>query len=74
MIRDDVIDGQAERIGWEEYEERFRNEMISSVQTMAIMNDIKTLSKDFDVYLICSCHNKENNCCWFILIDMINLL
>jgi uncharacterized protein YeaO (DUF488 family) len=67
-------DWLAERISWEEYEERFRNEMSSSVEARAIMKDIKMLSKDVDVYLICSCHNKENHCHRFILIDMINKL
>lgn len=66
-------DWQAERISWEEYKERFRNEMLSPV-ARTIMKDIKMLSKDVDVYLICSCHNKENHCHRFILIDMINKL
>ncbi|MDP2753521.1 MAG: DUF488 family protein [Nitrospirota bacterium] len=61
------------RISWEEYKERFRNEMLSSV-ARTIMKDIKMLSKDVDVYLICSCHNTENHCHRFILIDMINQL
>jgi uncharacterized protein YeaO (DUF488 family) len=67
-------DWQAERISWGEYEDRFRNEMLSSVEARAIMNDLKILSKNSDVYLICSCHTTEKHCHRFILIDMINQL
>ncbi len=67
-------DWQAERISWEEYEGRFRNEMLSSLVAMATMKDIKKRSKDGDVYLICSCDNRENHCHRFILMDMINQL
>ncbi|VVB89600.1 Uncharacterised protein [uncultured archaeon] len=67
-------DSQAGRINWEEYEERFRNEMSSSFEARTLMKDIKKLSKDADVYLVCSCHNNENHCHRFILIDMINKL
>ncbi len=67
-------DWQAERISWEEYKERFKNEMLSSVAARTTMKDIKKRSKDGDVYLVCSCHNKENHCHRFILMDMINQL
>jgi uncharacterized protein YeaO (DUF488 family) len=43
----------------EEYKERFRNEMLSSVEARTIMKDIKMLSKDVDIYFIYSCHNKK---------------
>ena len=39
-----------------------------------IPKEIKELSKEQDVYLICACHNKKKQCHRFILIEMINNL
>lgn len=59
------------RINWEQYTERFKQEMTNDI-CVAEMRKIKLMSKVKNVYLIC--YEKTGNCHRFLLIDMINKL
>jgi uncharacterized protein YeaO (DUF488 family) len=58
------------RIAWQEFEGRFRKEIISNPKAVAELKRLKALSQDKDVYLIC--YEKNYPCHRFILIDLIN--
>ena len=60
------------RINWQEFEARFRKEMLSNRKAVAELNRLKELSQGKDVYLIC--YEKNYPCHRFILIDLINNL
>jgi uncharacterized protein YeaO (DUF488 family) len=60
------------RINWQEFENRFRKEMISSPKASAELKRLKELSQEKDVYLIC--YEKNYPCHRFILIDLIKEL
>lgn len=60
------------KMEWEDYEKRFRNEILNSKEAMDALRDISELSKGPDVYLIC--YEKNYPCHRFILIDMIKEL
>lgn len=59
------------KIGWDEYTERFKQEM-NNDRCIAEMRKIKWTAKSKDIYLIC--YEKSGNCHRFLLIDMINSL
>lgn len=59
------------RITWDQYVERFKQEMNNDV-CMAAMRKIKWIAKSKDVYLIC--YEKSYPCHRFLLIDMITRL
>lgn len=59
------------RINWEQYVERFKQEMANDI-CVAEMRKIKWMAKTKDVYLIC--YEKTGNCHRFLLIDMITRL
>jgi len=56
------------RINWEQYVERFKQEMMNNT-CIAEMRKIKLMAKAKDVYLIC--YEKTYPCHRFLLIDMI---
>lgn len=59
------------RINWDQYVERFKQEMNNDV-CMAAMRKIKWEAKFKDVFLIC--YEKKYPCHRFLLIDMISRL
>ena len=67
-------DWKDKKISWDNYTKRFIEEIQSNPEALQLMKDIKELSKEQDVYLICACHNKKKQCHRFILIEMINNL
>jgi uncharacterized protein YeaO (DUF488 family) len=58
-------------IGWYEFASKFKSEMDNEI-CKRDMRRIKELSKENDVYLICSCSNNFRHCHRFILLDLIN--
>ena len=60
------------KISWEEYEERFRKEILSNPKALKKLREIKELAKKKDVRLIC--YEKNPPCHRFILIEMIKNL
>lgn len=58
-----------DRITWEEYERRFREEIMNNSEAMKKLKWIKRISKDKDVRLIC--YEKNYPCHRFILMDII---
>ena len=58
------------RINWEQFEVRYRKEMNNEV-CKEMMRGIKRIALEKDVYLVCFCHNKQNKCHRFLLMDMI---
>jgi len=67
-------DWKDKKLSWENYTERFIKEIQSNPEALKYMTQIKELSKNKDVYLICACYNKKKQCHRFILIEMINNL
>lgn len=65
-------DYKQNKIDWQEYEKRFRNEILNKPQSIEQLEYIKKVSKTKDIYLIC--YEKKYPCHRFILIDMINEL
>jgi uncharacterized protein YeaO (DUF488 family) len=57
------------KITWEEYEERFKSEILQNPTAMQRLIEIKDLSKIEDVFLIC--YEKKPPCHRFILMDII---
>lgn len=57
------------RINWEEFDVRFRKEILNNPKAIAEMKRLKELSKDKDVYLMC--YEKNYPCHRFILLDLI---
>jgi len=57
------------RINWQEFEVRFRKEILSNPKSVAELKRLKELSQEKDVYLIC--YEKNYPCHRFILIDLI---
>ena len=55
---------------WDEYVERFLEEM-KSPQTIAAIKRLAELSKEKDVWLICSCSNKAKHCHRFLVYELI---
>lgn len=58
---------------WEMYKERFFNEM-KSTEAQADIKRLAELSKDNDVWLVCSCSNKFNYCHRFLVMSLMNEL
>ena len=56
-------------ITWEEYENRFRKEILSTPEAMMKLKTIRIAARHSDVRLIC--YEKNPPCHRFILIDMI---
>lgn len=61
-----------EKISWEEYEERFRKEILSNPKAVEKLKEIAKISKHKNVRLMC--YEKEFPCHRFILIEMIKEL
>ena len=59
------------RINWEQYVERFRQEMNNDI-CIVEMRKIKEIARVRDVYLVC--YENRFPCHRFLLIDMINKL
>jgi len=57
------------RITWQEFEVRFRKEIVSNPKAVAELKRLKELSQEKDVYLIC--YEKSYPCHRFILMDLI---
>jgi len=67
-----LYDYKKGRINWQEFEGRFRKEIVSNPKAMAELKRLKALSQEKDVYLIC--YEKHYPCHRFILVDLINEL
>ena len=65
-----LYDYKKGRITWQEFEVRFRKEILSNPAAIAELKRLKELSSKKDVYLIC--YEKNYPCHRFILIDLIN--
>jgi len=65
-------DWKERKINWADYEKRFRAEILSNPKAMEKLREIKNLSQEKDVRLIC--YEKNPPCHRFILIDLINSL
>jgi uncharacterized protein YeaO (DUF488 family) len=64
-----LYDYKEGRINWQEFEVRFRKEILSNPAAIAELKRLKELSYEKDVYLIC--YEKNYPCHRFILIDLI---
>lgn len=62
-------DWRGRRITWEEYERRFRDEILNNPQAIEKMREVKQLSEDKDVYLVC--HETEYPCHRYVLMNLI---
>jgi len=60
------------KIGWAEYERRFRKEILSKPEAVEKLREIKKLAEEKDVRLIC--YEKNLPCHRFILLDLTNFL
>lgn len=60
------------KITWEEYTKRFKREIRNNPQSVEKLKEIKELSREKDVRLIC--YEKNPPCHRFILIEMIKNL
>jgi uncharacterized protein YeaO (DUF488 family) len=69
VLFDDYKKGE---INWDEFEIRFRKEILSNQKAMVELKRLKQLSQEKDVYLIC--YEKEYPCHRFILVDLIKEL
>lgn len=58
------------KIGWEEYEKRFRKEMYANPQVIDYLKRLGLFAKTYNVRLIC--YEKKYPCHRFILMDMIS--
>jgi uncharacterized protein YeaO (DUF488 family) len=58
------------KINWDEFKARFYEEMNNTISIKS-MKEIKEMSKDKDIYLVCW-EGPGKNCHRFILIDIIN--
>jgi uncharacterized protein YeaO (DUF488 family) len=67
-----LYDYKEGRINWQEFEVRFRKEILSNPAAIAELKRLKKLSYENDVYLIC--YEKKYPCHRFILIDLIKEL
>ena len=67
-----LYDYKEGRINWQEFENRFRKEILSNPKAIAELKRLKELSQEKDVYLIC--YEKNYPCHRFILIDLIKEL
>lgn len=65
-------DYKKRKINWEEFEVRFRKEILDNPNAIAELKRLKELSQEKDVYLIC--YEKNYPCHRFILIDLIKEL
>ena len=66
--RELLQDWRGHWITWEEYEARFRREILSSPEALAALRHIIDLSRARDVYLIC--WEREPPCHRFILLNL----
>lgn len=63
-------DYKTKKITWQQYEERFKNEILSEPKAIAKIRQIKELAKTRNIRLIC--YEKNYPCHRFILLEMIN--
>jgi uncharacterized protein YeaO (DUF488 family) len=67
-----IADYKEGRISWQEFEVRFRKEILDNPKAVTELNRLKEISQTKDVYLIC--YEKNYPCHRFIPIDLINNL
>jgi uncharacterized protein YeaO (DUF488 family) len=67
-----LYDYKEGRINWQEFENRFRKEIINNPKAIAELKRLKELSLKKEVYLIC--YEKNYPCHRFILINLIKEL
>ena len=60
------------KIDWDEYDQRFRKEILSNPKAVAKLIEIEKLAKEKDIRLIC--YEKNPPCHRFILMDLIKSL
>ena len=60
------------RINWEEFETRFKKEILNNPKAIGELKRLKELSQEKDVYLIC--YEKKYPCHRFILLNLIKEL
>ena len=70
--KDLLDDYKKGRIPWQEFEVRFRKEIVSNPKAVAELKRLKQLSQDKDVYLMC--YEKNYPCHRFILMDLMKEL
>jgi len=58
-----------EKMPWDEYSERFREQILTDEKAMATLREIFEISKVADVYLVC--YEKKYPCHRFILLELI---
>jgi len=67
-----LLDYKQGKVIWQEFERRFRKEILNKPSAMTRLGYISALADKKDVYLIC--YEKEYPCHRFILIDIIQEL
>jgi len=68
-----LLDWMSDRITWQTYEERFREEIASNPRAMTALKAIANGARKRDIRLLCY-EKPPKNCHRFILLDMIDKL
>jgi uncharacterized protein YeaO (DUF488 family) len=58
-------------IDWHEYKRRFIIEIINNPEALDKIQELRQLSKNKDVTLLCHCYNVGNHCHRYLIRDMI---
>lgn len=58
-------------IDWHEYKRRFLIEIINNPEALDKIQELKQLSKNKDVTLLCHCYNVGDHCHRYLIRDMI---
>jgi uncharacterized protein YeaO (DUF488 family) len=58
-------------IAWNEYKRRFIIEIINNPEALDKIQELRQLSKNKDVTLLCHCYNMGNHCHRYLIRDMI---
>lgn len=71
--RELLLDWRSDRIIWQTYEKRFRQEIASNPRAMIDLKALAIGARKRDIRLLCY-ENPQKNCHRFILLDMIDKL
>jgi uncharacterized protein YeaO (DUF488 family) len=58
-------------IDWPEYKRRFLIEIVNSSEALEKIQELRLLSKNKDITLLCHCHNVGDHCHRYLIKDMI---